>query len=67
EGKTYQLWLVTAQAKISAGVFDPSSEEAAGSVAVPTDAGAVVAAAVTPEPAGGSPQPTGKIILLGKI
>jgi len=67
EGKTYQLWLVTAQKKISAGVFDPSSEEAAGSVAVPADAGAVVAAAVTPEPAGGSPQPTGKIILLGKI
>lgn len=66
-GKTYQLWLVTAQAKISAGVFDPSSEEAAGSVAVPADAGTVVAAAVTPEPEGGSPQPTGKIILLGNI
>lgn len=66
-GKTYQLWLVTAQAKISAGVFDPASEEASGSVAVPADAGSVVAAAVTPEPEGGSPQPTGKIILLGKI
>ena len=66
-GKTYQLWLVTAQAKISAGVFDPASEEASGSVALPADAGTVVAAAVTPEPEGGSPQPTGKIILLGKI
>jgi hypothetical protein len=66
-GKTYQLWLVTAQAKISAGVFDPATEESSGSVAVPADAGTVVAAAVTPEPEGGSPQPTGKIILLGKI
>ena len=68
EGKTYQLWLVTAKEKISAGVFDPEKdEEASGTVTVPPDAGAVVAAAVTPEPAGGSPQPTGSILLLGKI
>jgi anti-sigma-K factor RskA len=68
EGKTYQLWLVTAKEKISAGVFDPGREdEASGTVTVPPEAGAVVAAAVTPEPAGGSPQPTGSILLLGKI
>ncbi|MCI0568163.1 MAG: anti-sigma factor [Acidobacteria bacterium] len=68
EGKTYQLWLVTAKEKISAGVFDPlKDEEPSGTVTVPPEAGAVVAAAVTPEPAGGSPQPTGSILLLGKI
>jgi hypothetical protein len=67
-GKTYQLWLVTAKAKISAGTFDPEKdEEPSGSVTVPPDAGPVVAAAVTPEPAGGSAQPTGAILLLGKI
>jgi len=67
-GKSYQLWLVTAQAKISAGVFDPSTEEgASGTVTLPSGVGQVIAAAVTPEPAGGSPQPTGKILLLGKI
>ena len=66
EGKTYQLWLITPQAKVSAGVFNPQ-EEISGAVTVPPGAGAVVAAAVTPEPAGGSPQPTGAILLLGKI
>ena len=67
-GKTYQLWLVTAGSKISAGTFDSSTgEEAAGRVALPAGAGAVVAAAVTLEPAGGSSQPTSGILLLGKI
>ncbi|MGH9868463.1 MAG: anti-sigma factor [Candidatus Polarisedimenticolia bacterium] len=67
-GKTYQLWVVTAQAKISAGVFDTAAAaEASGTVTVPESAGAVVALAVTPEPEGGSPQPTGAILLVGKI
>jgi anti-sigma-K factor RskA len=67
-GKTYQLWLVTATRKISAGTFDTAgAAQAAGRVTVPPDAGAVLAAAVTDEPVGGSPQPTGSILLLGKI
>ena len=67
-GKTYQLWVVTAQAKISAGLFDTAAAaEASGTVTVPESAGAVVALAVTPEPEGGSPQPTGAILLVGKI
>src|SRR5262245_27339487 len=67
-GKTYQLWVVTAQAKISAGLFDTAAAaEASGTVTVPAEAGAVVALAVTPEPEGGSPQPTGAILLVGKI
>ncbi|HEV8335840.1 MAG TPA: anti-sigma factor [Candidatus Polarisedimenticolia bacterium] len=68
KGRSYQLWMVTATAKINAGVFDPAATaEASGTVAIPRDAGAVVAAAVTEEPEGGSPQPTGAILLLGKI
>lgn len=67
-GKTYQLWLVTASAKISAGTFDPAAGgEASGGIVLPPGADPVVAAAVTDEPAGGSPQPTGTILLLGKI
>lgn len=63
-GKTYQLWLITPTQKISAGTF---TDEGTGQVVVPADAGTVVAAAVTDEPEGGSPQPTGSILLLGKI
>lgn len=68
QGKTYQLWLITPTAKLSAGTFEPAPEgEASGGIAVPAEAGPVLAAAVTDEPAGGSPQPTGSILLLGKL
>ena len=66
-GKTYQLWLITGRSKISAGIFDPAAGTASGSVVVPPGAGPVLAAAVTDEPMGGSPQPTGTILLLGKV
>src|SRR5262245_38841963 len=66
-GKTYQLWLITGKSKISAGTFDPATGAASGSVTVPPAEGPVVAAAVTDEPPGGSPQPTGTILLLGKV
>ncbi len=67
-GKTYQLWLVTGTRKISAGTFDTTAAaQAAGRVSVPPEAGPVLAAAITDEPAGGSPQPTGSILLLGTI
>jgi anti-sigma-K factor RskA len=66
-GKTYQLWLITGKSKISAGVFDPAAGSASGSVTVPPGEGPVLAAAVTDEPPGGSPQPTGSILLIGKV
>lgn len=58
-GRTYQLWLVTPTAKISAGTFAPS---ASGEVvvratyALPKDS--LAAVAVTDEPSSGSAQPT---------
>ena len=67
-GKTYQLWFITPdQEKISAGTFQIDlSGEATLEVSVP--AGLEVAvAAVTDEPEGGSPQPTGTIQLAGAI
>jgi anti-sigma-K factor RskA len=62
-GKTYQLWLVTPRAKISAGTFDPKpdgSAEVQATYALAADS--LRALAVTEEPAGGVPQPTGAII-----
>jgi anti-sigma-K factor RskA len=66
-GKTYQLWLIPTEGKpISAGVFDPDAQGAGTILLPPLPAGvAAKAFAVTVEPAGGVPQPTGPIVLLG--
>jgi Anti-sigma-K factor rskA len=65
-GRTYQLWLVTASKKISAGTF---SVNAGGDATVQAtyalDANALKAVAVTEEPAGGMPQPTGAMVVVG--
>lgn len=68
-GRTYQLWFITpAQEKISAGTFDVDPQgEASLEVAIPPGLDAVAVAAVTDEPAGGSPQPTGSIHLAGSV
>lgn len=66
QGRTYQLWLVTANAKISAGTFAPdSSGRALVRAEYPLPANALQAVAVTEEPAGGVPQPTGTVVLAG--
>ena len=69
EGKDYQLWVVTRDGdQVSVGVFDA---RAVGSVVLtePAKLAAedLAAAAVTDEPAGGSPQPTGGFQLLGEF
>lgn len=69
EGKTYELWFITAdQKKIRAGIFDVDSE-GNGSLTthVPEGIGEIAQAAVTDEPAGGVDQPTGSIQLVGKV
>ena len=67
--KEYQLWYVTKNAKISAWVF--STDEQGRTVlklTLPPEALAGLAAtAVTLEPKGGSPQPTGKFYLKASI
>ena len=61
-GRTYQLWLVTANAKISAGTFQPKNGEAVlqATYALTDPLNAI---AVTEEPAGGLPQPTGEPVI----
>ncbi len=66
-GKTYQLWLIPTEGKpISAGVFDPDARGSGTILLPPLPAGvAAKAFAVSVEPAGGVPQPTGPIVLIG--
>jgi hypothetical protein len=64
-GRTYQMWLVTPSAKISAGTFMPSPDGEVmmqATYALPKDS--LAAVAVTDEPMGGSPQPTTPPILV---
>jgi hypothetical protein len=65
-GMTYQVWLVTDSAKISAGTFQPDSTGHAFIQAkYALDRNALKAVAVTEEPAGGMPAPTGDVIVSG--
>jgi anti-sigma-K factor RskA len=65
-GKAYQVWVVTAQMPISAGLLttDPMGDGTQYYM-TPADIGAPVAVAVTLEPAGGVPAPTGERYLIG--
>jgi len=67
-GRTYQLWLITRDGqRISAGTFAPDpSGNAVVSAQYPLAANALQAIAVTEEPAGGVPQPTGEIVIAGQ-
>ncbi len=68
ETKDYQLWIIQEKKKISAGVFAVRDTAAnffrIDSLAV-TNPKEIAAFAVTLEPKGGMPQPTGEIYLVG--
>ena len=67
KGRTYQLWLVVAGQKVSVGTYLPSAggdAEVRQTFAVKP--GTLQAVAVTDEPTGGMPQPTGPMVVLGK-
>lgn len=67
--KDYQLWVIRGQTPVSAGVFSirqPAPETFFRiENLVETDRNAINAFAITLEPAGGVPQPTGAMYLLG--
>jgi hypothetical protein len=67
--KTYELWFITTdQKKIPAGTFTADANGNASTIVkVPADIGQIALAAITDEPAGGVPQPTGQIQLVGKF
>jgi anti-sigma-K factor RskA len=65
-GRTYQLWLIVGGTPVSMGTFgvEPDGRGRLDSASVPSFEGDVTVA-VTVEPAGGVPQPTGPMVLLG--
>lgn len=66
-GRAYQLWLVTSKGKISAGTFaSNTSGDAMMRSTYPLSAAELRAVAVTEEPAGGMPQPTGPMIMVAQ-
>jgi hypothetical protein len=68
-GKTFQVWLMTnTSAKpISAGTFTPDAQGAAVMHAkYPLDREALQKVAISEEPAGGMPYPTGPILIAGE-
>jgi anti-sigma-K factor RskA len=67
EGKAYQLWFITPGGPVSAGLMKPDETGHGFMVVnVPSDAETIVAAAITLEPEGGSPQPTSPVLAMGK-
>ena len=68
-GKTYQVWVVTTDpAPISAGLIEPDPQGHVDVVfATPPDIPQPKAVAVTLEPAGGVPAPTGAKFLIGFV
>jgi anti-sigma-K factor RskA len=66
-GQVYQLWLVTASAPWSAGLFTPDRTGRAIVIGTVPAGVQPVAVAVTIEPAGGVPSPTGAKYLVGTL
>ena len=70
EGKDYQLWLIRGGETISAGLLPVDDTGLPVLARIPRDllaGGAPDAFAISVEPAGGMPQPTGPIVLVGKV
>ncbi len=66
-GRAYQLWFIKDGKPVPSVTFQPSADGRAQVEAIAVPEGAVTAAAVTEEPAGGSAQPTSAIYLIGKL
>lgn len=67
EGRVYQLWLVTSGAPVSAALITPDADGAARALVPGIGTIEPKAFAVTIEPAGGVPAPTGAMYLLGAL
>ena len=66
--QVYQLWIVTAAGPLSAGLLEPRRRRAARSSSpAPPRRSQPAAFAVTVEPAGGVPAPTGARVLVGGV
>ncbi len=67
-GRTYQLWIISGQMPIGAGLIRPASDGAVQAVFTsPAGLTKAAAFAVTIEPDGGVPAPTGDKYLVGLV
>lgn len=67
-GKTYQLWFLGSGKPIPSGTFRPTVEgRGIIQATLPADRTDIAGAAVSIEPEGGVLQPTGNIVLVGKL
>lgn len=66
EGRTYQLWLIGAEGPVSAGTFQPDDDGTAR-VLLDGEIRPGLTLGLTIEPSGGSPTPTGDILLAQEI
>jgi anti-sigma-K factor RskA len=65
-GRDYQLWLITPAGPVSAGVFKPTPDgQASVEATYPLPRDQLRAIAVTEEPAGGLPAPSGQPLIVG--
>lgn len=65
-GRTYQLWLITDDAKISAGTFEPDAQgKTVLRANYALDRNALRAIAISEEPDGGVAAPSGPIVIAG--
>jgi len=65
-GKTYELWTISGATPRPAGTFDVDSKGGAARTVAPAEDGPVKVFAITLEPAGGVPAPTGPMVLASK-
>jgi hypothetical protein len=65
-GKVYELWTIAGPAPRPAGVFAVDERGSASRPVAPVDDGPVKVFAVTVEPTGGVPAPTGPMVLASK-
>lgn len=66
EGRTYQLWLIGVEGPVSAGTFQPD-EDGTARVLFDGEVRPGLTVGLTIEPSGGSPAPTGDILLAQEI
>jgi anti-sigma-K factor RskA len=67
-GKVYQFWLIKGDTPVSAGLFSVDTQgRGLLSVSTSEPIGSFDAIGVSIEPEGGSPQPTGDIVMLSKL
>lgn len=66
-GRAYQLWLIEDGQPIPSQVFNAAADGTVVVEGIPVTVDNLQAFAITEEPAGGSPQPTGPILLLGRV